>query len=102
MKSVLEINFMIDRKYDLVLYKSFDQFMQEFWHPAHERLQYHQMGVVEEDWWSDIRESPIDGVRYGVWAQIMPDSFPAVEVWYHELEERDPTQHPGEWMHRAG
>ena len=102
MMSMMEINIMIDRRFDLVLYKSFEQFMQEFLVNARDHLQLHQMGLVPEDYWSQIRESPIDGVRYLVWARVLPNAFPACEVRFHEVEERDITQHSGEHMHRAG
>ena len=48
-----------------------------------------------------IREG-MNGVRYLVWARIMPASFPAVMIRFDEVEERDRSKHPGEPYHRAG
>ena len=93
---------MITPKYNLVLFEDINEFMDIFWFNAHEHLQLHQTGQVPEDYYRQVRESPIDGVRYLVWARIMPSIFPAVEVRYNEVEERDITKHPEEKCHRAG
>ena len=102
MDSMIEISFMITRSYNLMLYKDFDEFLQEFWYNAHRHLQLYLAQQRAEDYWSVIRQSPIDGVQYLVWARVMPGMFPAVEVRFREVEERDITQHPGEHHHRAG
>ena len=39
MDSMIEISFMINRSYNLMLYKDFDEFLQEFWQNAHLHLQ---------------------------------------------------------------
>ena len=102
MDSMIEISFMITRSYNLMLYKDFDEFLQEFWQNAHLHLQLYLAQQRAEDYWSVIRQSPIDGVRYLVWARIMPASFPAVMIRFDEVEERDRSKHPGEHYHRAG
>ena len=101
MDSMIEISFMVTRSYNLMLYKDFDEFLQEFWQNAHLHLQLYLAHQRAEDYWSVIREG-MNGVRYLVWARIMPASFPAVMIRFDEVEERDRSKHPGEHYHRAG
>ena len=101
MDSMIEISFMVTRSYNLMLYKDFDEFLQEFWQNAHLHLQLYLAHQRAEDYWSVIREG-MNGVRYLVWARIMFASFPRVLIRFAEVEERDRSKHPGEHYHRAG
>ena len=101
MDSMIRISFMITPSYKLMLYKDFDEFLQHFWQNAHLHLQMYLAHQRAEDYWSVIREG-MNGVRYLVWARIIPASFPAVMIRFDEVEERDRSKHPGEHYHRAG
>ena len=101
MDSMIEISFMVTPFYGHMLYKDYDEFLEHFWQNAHRHLQLYLAHLRAEDYWSVIREG-IDGVRYLVWARIIPTAFPAVMIRYDAVEERDRSRHPGEHYHRAG
>ena len=101
MSSLLEIGMMIDPFFGLELYATFAEFMKEFMKPAFLHLQRFYNGIVQTNYVSAIRRAR-NGVQYHVWARVQAGYFPAVEVRFNELEERDITQYPGERNHRAG
>ena len=84
-----------------MLYKSFKEFMNIFWREAHANLNLYVNEMRDKDWFGQVRESH-DGVKYGVWARILHEEFPLVEIISNELEERTPDSHPDEWYHKAG
>ena len=100
--SMCDIDFMIHSRCGLCLYRDLHEFMEVFWHPAVAHLQNSYMVPVPGNHYGQIRQSPIDGVRYHVWARPLENQFPAVEVDCNPVEEREPHQYPGEWNHRAG
>ena len=101
MSSLMEINFMITPEHGLMLYADFNDFLENFWKVAFLHLRMFYQGLVPEDYWSVVREAR-NGVRFLVWARVQPGDFPAVEVRFKEVEERDITLHPFEQNHRAG
>ena len=101
MPSLMEINDMISPELGLMLYADFNDFLENFWKVAFLHLEMFYQGLVPEDYWSVVREAR-NGVRYVVWARVIPGDSPATEVAFKELEERDITLHPLEQNHRAG
>ena len=101
MSSLMEINFMISPEFGLMLYKDFDDFLENFWKVAFLHLEMFYNGLVPEDYWSVVREAR-NGVRFLVWARVIPGDSPATEVAFKEVEERDISLHPLEQNHRAG
>ena len=102
MSSLVEITMMITPSHRLMLYASFDDFLKNFYEPAWWHLwKVYNCIPVEASHFSAIRRSR-DGVLFHVWARVQAGYFPAVEVGFIELEERDRALHREEPCHRAG